>query len=81
MVTAILSQEETDLNSPELDDLDRPHEIVIRMGLRGIRSMQIFADESATEERLRERLLAAHLILEQLHETMSISLPQGYARR
>lgn len=81
MVTAILSQEVTDLNSPELDDFERPHEVVIRLGLRGILSMQILTDDSATEERLRARLLAAHPLLEQLHETMRISVPQGYARR
>lgn len=80
MVAAILSQEVTDLNSPELGDLDRPPEIVIRIGLRGILSMQIIADGSSAEDALRERLMAAHPILEQLHETMNASLPQGYSR-
>ena len=81
MVAVILSQETTDLNSPELGNLDRPPEIVLRIGLRGILSMQIIADGSSAEDTLRHRLLAAHSILAQLHETMSVSLPQEYARQ
>lgn len=71
MVRAILPQVETDLNSPELGDLDRSPEIILRIGLSGINSIQILADESATEERLRECLMAAHPILEQLLTTVN----------
>lgn len=45
--------------------------IGIVMGLSGIISIEIFAHESATEELLRERLMAAQPILERLHATMN----------
>lgn len=71
MVTAILSQQETDLNYPGLNGIDRPIEIVIRMSLSGSISIQVLADESEAEERLREALTTIRPLLELLHETVT----------
>lgn len=51
-------------------DADRGS-IVIRIGLAGICSLQILAEDSATEACLRERLRAAYPILERLCEAIA----------
>ncbi|MEK7764392.1 MAG: hypothetical protein AAB433_22695 [Nitrospirota bacterium] len=64
MVTAILSQEVTDLNSPGLNAHDRPSEIVIRVGLDGFRGAEIIADEFDTQDKLLQLWASIHPALE-----------------
>jgi hypothetical protein len=65
----MLTLPETDIPIKSLDEpASGGGAIVIRIDLEGIRSLQILAEDSATQERLRERLMAAYPILERLHE-------------
>lgn len=77
MVTATLPQVEIQLNPPELGEIKRPTEVIIRSGLAGITSIEIQADQSSSEDFLRARLVAARPILERLHEVMGTDVPQG----
>lgn len=90
MVTAILRESDAQLKVPEIDGLARPPEaeptslegsIVIRMNLSGIVGTRILAEDSATEERLRECLRAAHPALERLCKGLNAHLPQGPCTR
>ena len=89
MLSTTLAETEYQIKAPEIDGRDRPPDtepaaregsIMLTISLSGITFLQILADESATEERLRERLIAARPILEQLHEAIR-QLPQGPCSR
>ncbi|MDF0650007.1 MAG: hypothetical protein CV081_06180 [Nitrospira sp. LK265] len=54
MVTAILSQEHSAINSPTLDEADSREEIVIRIGLNGLRGVEIIADQSEAQSNLQQ---------------------------
>jgi hypothetical protein len=69
MMTAILPDTDTPIKT-----LDEPTDgggaIVIRLGLDGIRTVEIIADQSDEDDRLRERLTAARPVLEMLQAVM-----------
>lgn len=86
MLSANLHETASQLNIPKLarlveppgDELtDREGSIVFTLGLSGITSTQILAEDSEIEKRLRRYLLAVHPILERLHEAMTGQLHQA----
>jgi hypothetical protein len=81
MVTAILPEPDLHLKTPEIDGLARPPEaeptsrevsLMIVMGLSGITSLQILADQSDEEDTLRQRLTAARPVLEMLDRMFNV---------
>lgn len=64
-------------NFEPVGDLNRENEIILRIGLSGTISVEVLADESGAEERLREALTTIHPLLERLREVMRVHLPNG----
>lgn len=86
MVSATVPETASQLNTPkharrieppEAELTDREGSIVFTLGLSGITSTQILAEDSEIEKRLRKCLQAVHPILERLHEAMTGNLHQG----
>jgi hypothetical protein len=69
LVTTILPDLDIQLNPPGLEGIDRSSQIVIRIGLNGLRSVEIIADDSEMETRLRQLLAVLGPTLDSVTQT------------
>jgi hypothetical protein len=67
-INCLLSEPVGDFRGPDV----KGESIIIRMDLTGIRCVQIIADDSAQEARLRGQLETVRPILEVLHTMMKV---------